>query len=110
MAQFMTDSTLPAFVAASQLPVLVDFYKDGCVPCRRVAPLLSKAEEKYAEQLVIVRVNISQNPALVERYGIQAAPTIVAFRGGEEAARHRGVIDMPGLEALIQTIIKTQGV
>lgn len=107
MAQFLTDATFLPFVRTSPLPVLVDFYKDGCIPCRRIVPLLSKAEEKYTEQLIIARVNITQNPALVEQYGVQAAPTVVAFRKGEEVARHRGVIDAAGLETLIQIAIKT---
>lgn len=110
MAQFLTDATFFPFVCTSPLPVLVDFYKDGCVPCRRVVPLLSKAEEKYAEKLTIARVNITQNPALVEQYAIEAAPTLVVFQNGEEIARHRGVIDVAGLEALIQSALKKEGV
>lgn len=104
MAQFLTDATFLPFVRTSPLPVLVDFYKDGCIPCRRVVPLLSRVEEKYA--LTIARVNITHNLALVEQYAIEAAPTLVVFQNGVEIARHRGVIDVAGLEALIQNAFR----
>ncbi len=105
MAQFLTDSTFADFVGSSAVPVLVDIYRDGCLPCRRVAPLLSKAGETYEGQLAIARINLDQNPGLTAQLAIEAAPTLVAFRNGVEIARHRGVIDRVGLEALIQTIL-----
>lgn len=106
MAQVLNDETFSAFVSASTVPVLVDFYRDGCVPCRRVAPLLSRAGEKYADRLAVVRVNIALSPGLVQQYAIEAAPTLAVFQNGEEVARHRGVIDAAGLETLIRSAIE----
>ena len=102
MAEHLNTETFDAFVAASELPVLADFYRDGCVPCRRVAPLLSKAEAEYAGKLTVARVNTAQNAELAERYEIAAAPTLILFQDGRETARHRGVIDKDGLKALIE--------
>lgn len=105
MAELLNTDSFAGFIKSASLPVLVDFYKDGCIPCRRVAPLLSKAESAYVGRLIIARVNLAQNAPLAEQYQIEAAPTLAVFRDGEEIARHRGVISRDQLTALIETII-----
>ncbi len=105
MAEHLNDETFDSFVSQSASPVLVDFYRDGCLPCRRVAPLLSKAGTEYAGRLEIARVNVEQSPALSERHRIEAAPTLLLFRGGKEVGRHRGAIDRDTLKTLIESAL-----
>lgn len=105
MAEHLNEETFDAFVAQSASPVLVDFYRDGCVPCRRVAPLLSKAGAEYEGRLEIARVNVDQNPALSERHRIEAAPTLLLLHGGQEIGRHRGAIDKDTLKAFIEAAL-----
>jgi thioredoxin 1 len=38
----------------------------------------------------VVKVNIDEEPALAQRYGIMSIPTIVLFKGGEPAAAALG--------------------
>jgi hypothetical protein len=38
----------------------------------------------------------------VEQYQVEASPTLLLFRGTEEVARHRGVIDKAALTAFIE--------
>ena len=101
MAVRLTEEEFAAFLQKQEKQVLVDFYKDGCVPCRRVAPLLSRAEEAHGEDTVFARVNLGQSTGLVKKYGIQAAPTLILFSEGEEKGRHRGVITEEELEQLL---------
>lgn len=105
MAEHLNGETFDAFLTESASPVLVDFYRDGCVPCRRVAPLLSRAETEYVGRLEVARVNIDQNPALAEKHQIEAAPTLLLFRNGQETDRRRGVIDRDTLKAFIEAAL-----
>lgn len=105
MAEHLNSETFASFIENSSLPVLADFYRDGCVPCRRVAPLLSKAGAEYAEKLVVARVNTTQNAALADQYQIEAAPTLILFKDGQEIGRHRGVITRDELKNLIETAL-----
>ena len=105
MAERLNQDTFAPFITESELPVLADFYQDGCIPCRRVAPLLSKAEGEYAGRLVIARVNLTQNTELAEQYDIAAAPTLILFQSGKEAARHRGVISKDDLKEFIESVL-----
>ena len=105
MAERLNQETFTPFVVGSTLPVLADFYQDGCIPCRRIAPLLSKAEAEYAGKVTVARVNLTQNAELAEQYQIAAAPTLILFRAGEEVARHRGIIDHDELKKLIESAL-----
>ncbi len=102
MAEHLNTETFADFIAGTSLPVLVDFYKDGCIPCRRVAPLLSRAEATYAGKIRIAKVNLAQNEALAQRYQIEAAPTLVLLKDGVEVDCHRGAITRDELRMLIE--------
>jgi thioredoxin 1 len=81
-----------AEVLQSEIPVLADFYSDGCVPCKRMSPVLAEIEEEYEGRLKVVKVNIGFDGELAEKYEVQAAPTFVFFKNGEEKERIRGAV------------------
>lgn len=105
MAEKLDVSNFDGFLKDSELPVLVDFYNDGCIPCRRIAPLISKAESEYEGRLRLARVNIAMNPELTERLSIEAAPTLIIFKDGEEISRHRGAADSEAFKNFIENIL-----
>ena len=87
-------------VLGSELPVLVDFYSDSCVPCKMLAPVLSQIESEHSE-IKVVKVNVNFDIELAERFEVQAAPTLILFKNGEEKARHRGAVRKDEIETLI---------
>ena len=46
-------------VLNNPLPVLVDFYSDSCVPCKRLAPVIGTVEDEKAGELAVFKVNIN---------------------------------------------------
>lgn len=64
-------------------PMLVDYWAPWCVYCRRIAPAYEKIAEEYADQLVIGKVNIDEEPQLAEAEKIEVIPTLVLYRGGK---------------------------
>lgn len=105
MALRLTTDNFEEEVLKAGKPVLVDFYKDGCVPCRRMAPVLSRTESEYDGKLQVGRVNLTQNPDLVEQYGITAAPTFLLFKDGSEQERFHGVTKENDLKAAIEKLL-----
>ena len=91
MAERITAADFDEKVLNAKAPVLVDFYSDTCVPCRMLSPVLSQLESELAGKLNIYKVNVGYEQELVGRYEVQASPTLIFFKGGEEASRLRGM-------------------
>ncbi len=79
----VTDSTFDAEVVSSPRPVIVEYWAPWCGPCRMVGPVLEAMAAEIAGRADIVKLNIDENPQVVQRYGIMMAPTIDLFSGGE---------------------------
>ncbi len=86
MSTAVTESTFDQEVLSSDKPVIVDFWAEWCGPCHAVSPILDKIAEERSDELKLVKVNIDEEQALAERYGIASIPTIVLFKDGEPAA------------------------
>ena len=89
-------------VLSSEIPVLVDFYSDSCVPCKKIAPVLSKLETEYEGRLKIVKINTNFDEKLVEKYGIEATPTLVLLNKGDEVSRLKGAVGRDEIVSLIE--------
>jgi thioredoxin 1 len=70
-AQAVTEDTFQQEVLSSETPVLVDFWAEWCQPCHMVAPILDKIVEERNGTIKLVKINIDEQPALAQRYGIE---------------------------------------
>jgi thioredoxin 1 len=86
MSTAVTESSFDEEVIQSDKPVIVDFWAEWCGPCHAVAPVLDKIADERGDELRLVKVNIDEEPALAQRYGVVSIPTIVLFKDGEPAA------------------------
>ena len=97
MASAVTESTFDQEVLQSETPVLVDFWADWCGPCHAVAPVLDKIVDEHPEYR-LVKINIDEQPALAQRYGVQSIPTMIVFKNGEPTAAALGAMPKGRLE------------
>lgn len=74
-------------VLRADKPVLLDFYSDSCIPCKRMAGVLGDVEDEYDGQLYVYKVNVNYDEKLAEQYGVMSAPTLVLLVNGEEKSR-----------------------
>lgn len=77
-------------VLKSDKPVLLDFYSDTCIPCKRMAGTLGDVEEEYEGKINVYKVNVNYDDKLAEQYQVMSAPTLIFLVNGQEQSRLRG--------------------
>jgi thioredoxin 1 len=98
MANAVTEATFEQEVLQSEKPVLVDFWAEWCGPCHAVSPVLERIADERPDELKLVKVNIDEEQALAQRFGIASIPTMILFKGGEPAAAAIGAQPKAALE------------
>ena len=84
------DSDFETNVCASSAPVLLDFWAGWCTPCRMLAPILEEVSAAKPD-LLIGKINVEEEPELVERFQILSIPTLILFQNGRTVKRISGV-------------------
>ena len=88
MAKNFTVQNFEIEVLQAKEPVLVDFWAEWCMPCKMQEPAIDKlAAEGYS----VGKVNVDEEGALAEAYGVMSIPTLIIFKDGKEADRMVGL-------------------
>lgn len=106
MAARVSGENFKQEVLESELPVLVEFYSDSCIPCKQLSPILGDIEDDYEDSLKVVKVNVNFDAELAQQYEVMASPTILFIKDGQEVERIRGLVKKAELEDTVKKFIK----
>ncbi|MGA7616233.1 MAG: thioredoxin [Thermoanaerobaculia bacterium] len=96
-----SDATFEQDVLRSETPVLVDFWAPWCGPCRVLGPVVDSLADRFAGRVQVAKLNVDDNPATAQKFGIQGIPTVILFKNGEVAERIVGLVPEEHLVRLI---------
>ena len=104
MLQSINNDNFEGEALNSNVPVLLEFYSDSCIPCKRMSPILAELEEEHTD-IKVSKLNIKFGADTARKYNVMSSPTIVFFKNGEEVNRIKGVAKKADLEAVIKEIV-----
>ena len=88
-------------VKSSEKLVLLDFYATWCGPCRMVSPIVDEIAEERADVLV-GKINVDEEPALAQEFGVVSIPTLVVLKNGAEVNRRVGAAPKAQILAMLE--------
>ena len=80
--------------------VLVDFFATWCGPCKMLSPVLEEVANENPN-LNVLKIDVDEASELAARFGIQAIPTLILFKNGEQVAMRMGYQNKNQLLAFI---------
>lgn len=104
MENTFTDANFAVEVMQSPAAVLVDFWAPWCGPCRTMSPIVEEiANEVDATKLKVGKMNVDENAAVPQQYGIMSIPTFLVFKGGKVVEQITGSMDK---QVLLERVMK----
>jgi thioredoxin 1 len=95
------EESFAADVLEAELPVLVVVGSPSSLDSNELEDILEQLAPKYEERVGLFRYNLSEQPVVLQRFGVETVPTLILFKGGRELERRAGKISRRELEAFI---------
>jgi thioredoxin 1 len=105
MVKDLNDTGLEEKVLESDGLVAVAFLDYGSIPCDHFRPELDAVSETLEGKVQFFKIDVTENPSITEELGVQAVPTLLIFREGEEIARYEGPYSREALNDRITNLL-----
>jgi len=84
-------------------PVLIDFYTDWCIPCKKMAPIIQDLKSELGNKIEVVKVDIDKNPKIASKFLVRVVPTFILLQSTKMLWRRTGVVQKDDLIAIINS-------
>ncbi len=75
--EVIADYAVRDWVMLNPRPVIVDFYADWCLPCKRLEPILRRIAQHYNGEVDFYRINVDDNSDIADVFQIRSLPFLL---------------------------------
>jgi putative thioredoxin len=110
MAIDVTDATFQEDVIhkSADVPVVIDLWAPWCGPCTTLGPILEKVTDATEGKVVLVKVNIDENPGIARAFQVQSIPAVYAMQNGQIVDGFLGAVPEREVQAFVDRLLPTQ--
>lgn len=101
----VTDNSFSDAVLKADKPALVDFWATWCGPCIQIAPVIEALAEEYSDRAVIAKLDVDENQATAQQYGVMSIPTLLFFKNGQVVDKLVGAVNKKALSQRLEAIL-----
>src|ERR1700745_357804 len=87
-------------------PVLVDFWAEGCGPCKQLGPVLEKVVKAAKGKVKLVKMDIDKQPSIPGQPAFHSTPGVFAFVTGQPVDGFLGALPESQVTAFIERVTK----
>jgi rhodanese-related sulfurtransferase len=88
-------------LAKSAKLVMIDFGASWCPPCKKMEPVIDDIKKNMQDKVSVKFVDGGANTALMNTWKVEALPTFIMYKEGQEVWRKQGIISSEDLVAVI---------
>ena len=96
-----TDNELDQLINNSQVPIMVYFWAEWCLPCKIISPVIETLVDDYSGKIAIVKLDADSCKETVKQHKVFSIPTVMIFKNGTEQERLIGSRYRDELEKVI---------
>jgi thioredoxin 1 len=89
-----------------ELPAIVDFYAEWCMPCKMLGPVLEAVAAKYEGKMSVYKVDIDKEPELASVFGVQSVPTLLFVPMEGVPSMALGALPKAQIEKVVGELLK----
>jgi len=101
--QVLSDANFQQTIKSATVPVVVDFWAEWCMPCKRIAPIVEQVAGELEGKAIVGKMNVDENPTTPSTFGIHSIPTLLVFKDGQVVDSVVGLRGKDELKRLIET-------
>jgi putative thioredoxin len=90
------------------VPVVVDLWAPWCGPCQTLGPILEKVCNATNGQVVLVKVNLDENPGVARAFQVQSIPAVYAIRDGQPVSEFMGALPEHEIQSFVNSLLPDQ--